>query len=473
MKKKVGELTKNERALLSLLGIIIIVWFAYRSIIIPQKDKLIALNKQKLEYRKKINEINSTLKNESSLNQEWETLHREKEQILSKYFPRLDQAQIIYLLNDLIDHEDVSIIDLSFSRPTYEELEGLQIKSMDISLPYNGTYEGIIDIVNSIKRSERKILVDSLSMDRNKGELLSGTISLKIYSLEGIADRDDDIIYIDTTVGGNKPTPFSEYDDYSIEQELEVEILHDESLLVDENLMDIRNNTDKTKVNPYIEEILLDFESNNNYFLASQPFVKGKIMQSTNSKSKQYSLRFEYDILAIGKENRAYLDISRNQIILKYPPNSMGMWIYSYDYSPITVGIGFNGQMGGEEFVPLTEGIGWKGWKYLELNPPTNLNIYPLKVDKIYIEMPQDREEFGVILMDKLEAIYTRNLDDGGSNKGTTDYMFHVVDTGDTIEKISMKYYGTIDYGNEILRLNEMKSGDILDCGRVLVLKKP
>ena len=39
------------------------------------------------------------------------------------------------------------------------------------------------------------------------------------------------------------------------------------------------------------------------------------------------------------------------------------------------------------------------------------------------------------------------------------------------MEKISMDYYGTKNYKNEIAKLNEMQSTDVLPVGKVLVLK--
>ena len=44
------------------------------------------------------------------------------------------------------------------------------------------------------------------------------------------------------------------------------------------------------------------------------------------------------------------------------------------------------GTNGREIFLPFTEGIGWTGWKYVELSPPTDISIYPLKLEKLYLE---------------------------------------------------------------------------------------
>lgn len=453
-KIKIRELTKNEKFLLTLLGIVLLVWGSYRFVITPQVQKIENLSAQKLEYQGKIDEINDVLRKESNINKEWDRLHKEKEDIISQYFPKLDQAQIIYLLNDLLEQEAVSVVDMNFNRPDYEDIGDFQVKNMDIFIPYNGSYTGVVDIIKALKSSPRKILLDSVTMDMATDGKLNGNMALKIYSLEGIADTNSEVVYIDTAKEESKNTPFAPFDEYKMEDEEGREI------------------TETVETKPYIEEILLDFESKNTYFLPSQELVKGSVSQSTKAKSKKYSLRFEYDIVAVEEENRAYIDITKNNILLKYPPNTIGLWVYSYDYSPATVGIAFRGQMGEDVFVPLTEGIGWTGWKYIEATPPEDLNIYPIKLEKLYVEIPKDRDNYGVLLMDKLEAVYIRNLDDNGNDMSIGDYIFHVVEKGDSIESISIKYYGSNKYKNEILKLNEMKASDTLPVGKVLVLKK-
>jgi type IV pilus assembly protein PilO len=460
MKKKLKtrELTKNEKFLLSILGIILVVWGSYRFIIAPQAHKLSTLNAQKLEYQEKIDEINFILRKEETINKEWDILHKEKEDIISRYFPKLDQAQIIYLLNDLVEKDSISAVDMNFNRPSYEDIGDFQVKNMDISVPYKGDYTGVVDIIRALKNSPRKILLDSLTIDRDNEGKLNGNICLRVYSLDGIADTDNDIVYIDTEKLEQKITPFSPYKDYTDS------II--ETGTPSEEIVEIK------EVNPYIEETLLDFENRNTFFLPSQDLVKGNVEQSTKSKSKKYALRFEYNIVAVEEENRGFIDITRSNINLKYPPNSIGLWVYSYDYSPATIGLNFKGQMGEDILVPISEGISWTGWKYIETTSPEDISLYPLKLEKIYLEIPKNREDYGVILIDKLQALYERNLDEDGKDVSIGNYTFHVVKEGDTIDKISNLYYGNTKYKNEILKLNELKASDELPIGKVLVLKK-
>lgn len=454
-KIKTRKLTRNEKILLSLLALILFYWLLYRFVLTPQSQKIQYLAIQRLEYQQKVDEIKDVLYREEQIDKEWKTLNKEKEKIVSRYFPKLDQAQIIYLVNGLIENENISVEDINFNRPGYEDIGGLQVKNMNISIPYVGNYSGVLNLLNSIKRSPRKILVDHISMDMDTFGKLDGSVTLKVYSLDGIAEADSNVVYIDVKREEEKITPFVPYDEF----------VSNETQVIEE--------TKKTvELRPYVEETLFDFENEKFYFLPSQEFVKGSVSHSTKAKSKKYSLRVEYDILAVEEENRGFIDISKNNIQIKYPPNTIGLWVYSYDYSPATLGISFRGQMGEEINIPLIEGIGWTGWKYIETNPPKELWIYPLNIEKLYIEIPKDRDNFGVLLMDKLEAVYTRNIDADGKDMSVGDYMFHIVKQGDTIETISMKYYKTKSYKNEILKLNELSDLDIIPVGKVLILKK-
>ncbi|NLW40603.1 MAG: hypothetical protein GXY96_06730, partial [Tissierellia bacterium] len=184
-KFKRRELTRNEKFLLSLLAIVIFFWLVYRFVLTPQFERLNSLRNQKIEYQNMITSINENLKKENDIKKEWEELSRDKERIVSKYFPKLDQAEIIYLLNSLIDDENISVSDYNFSRKEFEDFGDFQASNMTVSVPYTGSYDGILDLINRLKNSPRKILIDNITVDKGQDENLNGNIVLKVYSLEG------------------------------------------------------------------------------------------------------------------------------------------------------------------------------------------------------------------------------------------------------------------------------------------------
>ena len=464
MRKK--TLTKNEKILLILLSIILIFWAVFRFIIIPQTSKLQNLIDQRYEYEDKISQMNTILKNEKNIDEEWTKLHREEDIIFNKYFPNLDQPQIIYLLNEVLTSEELDVLDISFNTPSQEQIGDLMVSTLDINIPYRGNYNGLTEVIERIVSGSKKILISALTMDKDQNSLLAGNISLKIYSLEGIAETDENLVYIEKVPYNNKANPFKPFDDY-VEKSDEDNIDNIEEDLVLNNNMSNSFPSESSETSNYQKDTLEEFDNGGLYFIPSNKNIKGSLSKSTNSKHKKHSLRFEYNILALEDENRAYVDLLDRNIILKYPPSYIGIWVYSYGYSPSTLGLRFKGQAGEKIDLELTKGIGWTGWKYVEVVPPQDLSLYSLQLDRIYLETGKDKDDYGVLLFDKLEASYPKDGD-----LSNQYYTFYIVEKGDTLDKISLKVYGTTKKKNIIVKHNELISDKDIREGKILVMPK-
>ncbi len=144
------------------------------------------------------------------------------------------------------------------------------------------------------------------------------------------------------------------------------------------------------------------------------------------------------------------------------------MWVDAFGYSPGTLGLRFRTQDGEDIDVVASQGISWLGWSEVEAAAPQDLDLYPLTLTHVYFEMPFNRDDIGVFLIDKLQAYYPVNEDSQGNNQPI--YDFYVVKPGDTVTSISRFVYGTINYKNEILTNNSLTAGDVLPVGKVLVL---
>lgn len=454
-------LTKSEKTLLVLLGIVVVVYLSSSFILTPQAEKVSSLNAEIVTLDDQIADMNNTIKKEDNIKKEWEMLHREREEILKNYFPVLDQAQMIYLLNDLIVDDRVDISDLNFSNPSEEALGEMAVQNMSISLPYSGSYDGTMDIIKSLGSSPRRIVVDNLTMDREGDSNLSGNITLKIYSLEGIAQTDPEVIEVETVDGTGEGSLIASYDGYSDAIT---------SGVAQGGAYGGGKSGSGTSINDsdYVKVYKLDdFETRNYSFIPSNENIKGSAEPSTIKKSGKYSLRFEYNMFAIGEENRAYVDLGPG-IELKFPPNTINMWVDAFGYSPGTLGLRFRTQDGEDIDVVASQGISWLGWSEVEAAAPQDLDLYPLTLTHVYFEMPFNRDDIGVFLIDKLQAYYPVNEDSQGNNQPI--YDFYVVKPGDTVTSISRFVYGTINYKNEILTNNSLTSGDVLPVGKVLVL---
>ena len=461
-KINIRPLTKSEKTLLTLLGIVLVVYLSNRFILTPQAEKVSSLKTEIVTLDNQIVDMNNTIKKEDGIKKEWEMLHRERNEILKSYFPVLDQAQIIYLLNDLIADDKVDINDFSFTNPNSEAMGELAVQNMSISVPYSGSYDGTIEVVKALSSSPRRIVVDNLFMDRESDSNVTGSMSLKIYSLEGIAETDPEVIFVETADGTREGSLFASYDGYSDFTAAGGAAGGAYAGGSSGAGGTAINDRDYSKV-----YTLHDFEIRNYSFIQSNEYIKGNVEPSTIKKSGKYSLRFEYNMLAIGQENRAYIDLG-SEIELKYPPDSISVGVNAFGYSPGTIGFRFRTQDGEDIDVVASKGISWLGWSDVEVSPPQDLDLYPLKLTHIYFEMPFNRDDIGVFLIDKLQAFYPVNQDSQGNNQPI--YDFYVVKSGDTVTDISRQVYGTISYKNEIMINNSLTAGDILPVGKVLVL---
>lgn len=463
--KKMRPLTGSEKFLLIALGAVMLIWGSNKFILTPQAEKMEDLQTEKLELDTRIMDMNTTLKKESNIIREKEILSVEREQILANYFPILDQAQIIYLMNGLVADNRVDIADYNFNRPSDEKIGEMSVKQMSMSLPFNGIYDGIVNVVKSIGTSPKRILVDSLSIDRSDNTTLGGNMSLKIYSLEGLAKTDPNVIKIANIDGSQEGSLFGAFSGFKEQNTGGGGEGAGAGATSGGGSSGLGEGVELIKA-----QLLHDFETRNYSFIPSNPLIKGDTTPSTIRKSGRYSLRFEYNMLALEDENRAYIDLSKSDITFKYPPDTVSMWVNAFGYSPGTLGMRLRTQGGEDIDVTISEGISWLGWSNLQTGVPMDLNLYPLTLTHLYFDLPYNRDDLGVLLIDKLEAFYPFNEDQTVNNKPINE--FYIVEVGDNLSSISKKFYGTDKYVNEIANNNGMKAGEVLVVGKVLVMTK-
>ena len=118
------------------------------------------------------------------------------------------------------------------------------------------------------------------------------------------------------------------------------------------------------------------------------------------------------------------------------------------------------------EYIDLVirEGINWLGWRNIEFSLPDNLSLYPLKLVDIFYEIPNNREDLGVLIFDKLEVQL--------ENQETEIHDFYMVEENDTLDSISIKTYGSDKYVDEIININHLSSRNDIIAGKILILKR-
>lgn len=209
------QLTNNEKVLITLLVVVILFWLGFKYIIEPQILKIETIETQINDYTLKIEDNNRMLNNWDSIVEQKNDLQLEKEEIEDDFFKSLSQPEIIVVLNDLLLNSNIEMESIIFSKPITEVLNEQEIQKMDISIPYQGDYKSLNEIIKEIEKESRKLIISTLNINKSDDTEIIGDINLGVYSLSGIVDGEESDIKIETTNDNTKNPfiPFGGYDD--------------------------------------------------------------------------------------------------------------------------------------------------------------------------------------------------------------------------------------------------------------------
>lgn len=215
LKYNFRPLTKREKYLLSILIIITTLWIVFKYFFKPQIEKIYILEEQIMEYNLEISKNNKILREKDNIKTDKKFLQDELEQIVSNYFPNIDQSQIIYFLNDVLVDQDINTLDLIFSKPAIENIKGINIEYVNLNIPFKGTFDGVCNIIKSIESTPWKIIIDEIQLYKNNTDNLDGSINLKIYEMGKLTDIHKNIVSFETK-DLKEGNPFIPYDGYNI-----------------------------------------------------------------------------------------------------------------------------------------------------------------------------------------------------------------------------------------------------------------
>lgn len=449
------NISKKEKRLLIILLFVVFLWIINKFTITVQSAKISELEQEKASCETELHEINSILGKDKLITDKWNEVNKNIKYTRAKYFSNIDQPKIMHLLSEIIDSNKLYIPSMNFSGPDIATINEIETKYLEISIPFEGSYNDLGSFFSQIRNSPKKFLVTQLTLSKKNDNLLIGQIGLNTYSYDEVIEGYTDYTYKPYARSITKENPFMSFEGYKENTEEKTDTVYG-------NEGNPISNYSSNRI------VLEDFENNNVYFMTSSSNVTGKVSLFNSSKYGKHSLRTEYFISTGNIEERAYIALDDKDIVLKYPPSSLGVWVHSYAYSPATIGLRFKDQEGNKIDLELVRGVNWKDWEYIESMPPQDINIYPLKLDRLYLQLGANRDDYGVILFDNLEALYpTIDKED----KENTSYIFYVVQYGDTLESISEKMYGSNIKSKAIMNQNGL-SDSTLEAGQILVIPK-
>ncbi len=444
-KPKFGlNISKKEKGLLLLLVSVLLLWLFYRFVMTPQEAAITLLRGEKEKAEQEMAATQEMLSRGKMISNELESVKGEYARAIQKYYYGVDQPELIHILNSVADSSKLEIPSMNFTMPVDTSLKDVDAKLTGVAIAYRGGFIDLENMLSVLRHSPKRLLMEQLSFYRKEKDVLDGQLTLKAIGYKGIEERKDGYFDNNGYVAQTKDNPFAAYKGYD-------EVIEDSGEKDEKRLL------------------LADMESDSVYFMTADSGVTGNVERIKGGKYGKTAIRAEYFISTGYQPERAYVVLDDQNINIKYPPQSVGVWAYSYGYSPVTVGMRYQTPEGEKIDVEIEKGISWIGWKFISAAPPQDVKLYPLKLDRLYIQLEPNKDDYGVLLFDRLEVVYPKNEE---QQAAAQSFEFYVVQPGETLMGISKKFYGSSGQYTKIMKDNSLTSPEKLEAGQVLVIRK-
>lgn len=462
------KLTNREKKML--LGLIVVVLLGgyLKFVIMPQSDKINEAKATLDNKKEDLIKIRTIVASEHQLNEREYDLKRDITNMGYKYFSSIQQEQLIVIINSLLQESAIDVSSISFSNIARQDLDGIYLETMTINLPFEGEYQEIMSFLEKLRRYDKRIIVKNVDMSNGSKGKLTGSLAIDFYSVPNLLDSQRGHMVWSRDGNYNK-NPFEVFDEYQGDDVDEYTYSYNEDFYGGEGSSHF---TSSTVIEVGDSKVLVeDFEDSKINFMSSHRNGKGNVVSDTNSKTGNLSARLDFDFPPIREVKQAYVLLDDRNLVIKEPPNKMGLWVYSFKKSDHSIILRAKSKTGEDILLTLANDINWTGWTYLETSLPQNKQVYPLKIDRLFVEVKSHEREQGTFLFDSLTAYYDREITDDPVINSSGNFIHYEVQPGDTIRSISMKFYNNYNRVNDIMKYNNIKSNDVKP-GRLLILPK-
>ncbi len=461
------KLSKREKVFIFILITFIVSFLLYNFIIKPQRESLGMLKSDMSMKLQELSVLKQEIASESKLYIELLSLEDHVYEKADKFFTNVTQEDIILLTEEISDITKLQIHNIDFPESRVEELilldyevgsqdeeklkeiketiedndeEGkpkIDLKVYSINLEYEGYYYSFIDFMKKISDYKKKIIVNDIRVSKDEDGYLKGNIILDFYSIEDILDNEEELYVFDSNLDYATGDPFSQFEDYIVndrpldqenndaykdknidEDELQtLEIDNsDSSYDATKNILEEFEDTGKDKGKSESKgktELIdrsvtvIDFEKEETmFFVADNKDIKGSIDLNKKEKTQgESSLNVRYDFIEKRKDNIANISFNNN-VLMKDPPQSLLLSVYSIEESETTLGVVIRDRNGIDYKLDLTKNLNWNGWKTIGIDLPVGIE-YPAIIEKIYIKTDDLYDKLtGDLLIDDLRLIY-------------------------------------------------------------------
>ena len=395
------RISKSDRILLMILGIVVVLAAYYFLLLVPQEEKIDQL-KSDLELKEVTKDtVKLKIASEKRIDKSIEDLNASISSVSGMYYTEITQeemlAKVTYLNAGLpLNFSEITFTDNMSDQANYEKYLA--------QIAFVGDYDSIMTYVRNLRQNDQKILLRELVLNNSFEEGIQGNMVVEFNTIPKLASYATTFEQLITSVANSRDTlqsPFTPFENFVIAEET-TEVAFVEPQLpefeVEEDIIDYENYRPKTQI--------YGFEEGNNFFVGNNDDIKGYLTRSKTKIAGGYSAELTFDFASGRDYSEANVVFEGNPILLTKQPDFIGMWVYAYEASNHAIGVVIIDSKGKEFKVELTAAVDWTQWKEVEVQMPVEIS-YPCMIQRIYVEgVGYDQKLTGKYLFDQLEVSY-------------------------------------------------------------------
>lgn len=384
------KLNKREKKMLTVLGIIIVLfsyyYFSFR--ILENNLRLARENELELSDQKQI--LLAKMSTNKRLDEDISNLNAEIIAESDRYYNKIDQEEAMMTLVNYA--KDTSLELLSFEFIPEKDEESFRQKVV-ASVSFNANYKTIKDFMKAIEKHKKFIKISNASFSGNEDGTIKGDLNLEFNEIDQI-------------------TPFSSYKNSEVTLQDNYKVADvDPFLPFDGFILPIEQQgeiLDTQEVDPDYKPktLLYGFEEGNTFFVGNDDKIFGAVGRSETRKENTYSAYLEFDFINARMFNEANVVFDAAPVMLQKQADTISMWVYAYEPSDHNIGLEILDSAGRDYRLELTKGVEWTQWQEIEAQLPKEIT-YPCIIQRIYVEgIGYEHKLKGRYLFDQLQVTY-------------------------------------------------------------------
>lgn len=208
------KLTKREKISLSVLLALGLGYVYVQYLVIPQFGNIKEVRAELDESRAELEKVKDYDAKNQELVELLEADGKKLDKALKRNFTELKQEDIIMLVSKLTGESGLVDQGMNFKKPSQAEVGGEKLKLNAAELSFQGDYQGLNRFLEKLSKYEKRIIVDKIDIEKDEDDNLTGTVQLKLYSLENVVSETKSLFKWDQKKNYKASDPFNPFSSY-------------------------------------------------------------------------------------------------------------------------------------------------------------------------------------------------------------------------------------------------------------------